>query len=337
MKTVAPVGDRIAALDGLRAFAVGLVLLGHAFPSIYPRGGVGVDVFFVISGFVITRHLLDNQPSFKSFYVARIQRLLPPALVVIAATWALFQMKLVETSYLAILAAAFSFMNWLRAFEYFDDDGGRLGLYWSLSIEEQFYALWPILLLLLLHYRHDPRKVILAAIIAVMAWRIFLYLNGASPERISNGLDTRADGLLAGCLLAFIKPRDVGLAAPIAIGVIFFAGALYVDPSSLFTQLRYPLITGLSVFAVLGCVWGTGRWKIALENPMSQWLGSRSYSVYLWHYPLMGAASTIGIANGVRGAIYMSVATALALIAAEITFRTIERPLREARHRKLNS
>ena len=329
-----PLTTRIKALDGLRAFSVGLVLLGHAFPEFYPSHGVGVDVFFVISGFVITRHLLEQRPPLHAFYAARMQRLLPPALLVISVTWGLFEAGLLETSYLAIFAAALSFLNWLRAFDLLDNCGQWLGHYWSLSIEEQFYLVWPIILFAMLHRRAQLVRCLVLAALAVALWRLTGFAMGMSPERIYNGFDTRADGLLVGCLLAMRRVSLPNWGLPAALISIFFVGSLHIDPYSFAAQLRYPLMTILSAIAVAGCASGTPTGKRLLETTPMLWLGSRSYAVYLWHYPLMGAALMLGGTYGLPRSFIMLLVIVASLLAAEATYRLLEEPLRQARHRR---
>jgi len=328
------VPHRVESIDGLRALSVAIVLLGHAFPFLYPGGGVGVSVFFVISGFVITNYLLINKPKMRQFYQSRIQRLMPPALLVVAATWLLFEAGLVKTSYWSMAASVFSFMNWRRAFPEFADDGGVLGHYWSLSIEEQFYLIWPIILLLLLKDRKSAFRFLVIAIATLSIWRFYLFFDGASAERIYNGLDTRADALLVGCLLAYVRFRDLGWLTAAALAGIVICGALPLDEASLASQIAHVVVIFLSAVAVSGCISGSGAWRTALESRPFQWLGHRSYAVYLWHYPLMGAASYLGVQYGVRGLIYMGAAIAASLLAAEATYRLIEKPLRDARHHR---
>lgn len=314
-----------------------LVLVFHSFPQLYPSGSIGVDVFFVISGYVITANLMRDRPRFGTFYFNRAQRLLPPAILVIGVTWLLARADLLETSGLAALAAMFSFMNWLIAFEQFDHGAGRLAHYWSLSVEEQFYLIWPVLLAFMLNRKIEVRKTLLTFIAITMAWRLAAYGIGYSEQRIYSGLDMRADGLLAGCLIAFWRPRELGWAAPIAIAAIALFGFLHLDYTTLAAQFRYPLIVGLSVLAVAGCAWSSAGWTIPLRTRSVQWVGARSYAIYLWHYPFIGVATTLGQEWGVRGAIYICAAWAATFVASEATFRFIEKPLRDLRHRRKSS
>lgn len=325
---------RIAPLDGLRAFAVSLVLLFHSFPALYPTGSIGVGVFFVISGYVITSHLLRDKPTFPTFYKNRAQRLLPPALLVIAVTWLFGQAGLVEVSGLAVFAAAFSFMNWAIAFPELNAGAGRLAHYWSLSVEEQFYFLWPIVLALLIRWRLDVKKALIAMVVLTALWRLVAFEIGFSPERIYSGLDTRADGLLIGCLLAVVRPRDLGWMPPIAILALVVFGFAKLDYTTLIAQARFPIVLVLSAIAVAGCAWSDARWTAPLNAAPVQWLGLRSYAIYLWHYPFIGVATTLGQEWGVRGAVYIGAAWVATFIASELTYLFIEKPLRQRRHQR---
>lgn len=326
--------DRILALDGLRAFAVLLVLVFHSFPQLYPSGSIGVDVFFVISGYVITANLLRDRPRFRTFYFNRAQRLLPPAILVIGVTWLFAAADLLKTSGLAVLAAMFSFMNWLIAFEHFDHGAGRLAHYWSLSVEEQFYLIWPLLLAFMLNRKIEVRKALLILIAITVTWRLIAYGIGYSEQRIYSGLDMRADGLLAGCLIAFWRPRELGWAPAAAIAAIALFGFLHLDYTTFPAQLRYPAIAALSVVAVAGCAWSSAAWTMPLRTRSVQWVGARSYAIYLWHYPFIGVATTLGQEWGIRGAIYIGAAWAATFVASEATYRFIEKPLRDLRHRR---
>lgn len=331
------VNGRIAPLDGLRAFAVMLVLVFHSFPALYPTGSIGVGVFFVISGYVITAHLLRDQPAFATFYKNRAQRLLPPALLVIAVTWLLAQAGLVEVSGLAVVAATFSFMNWAIAFPELNAGAGRLAHYWSLSVEEQFYLLWPIVLALMIRWRIDVKRALIAMVVITALWRLAAFGIGLPPERIYSGLDTRADGLLIGCLLAFVRPRDLGWMPPIAILALAVFGLAKLDYTTLIAQARFPIVLVLSAIAVAGCAWSDKGWTAPLNASPVQWLGARSYAIYLWHYPFIGVATTLGQEWGVRGVVYIGAAWVATFIASELTYVLIEKPLRNLRHRRPES
>jgi len=210
------------ALDGLRALAVLPVLLFHGGVPGFQWGYIGVDVFFVISGYLITDTLLKEQAetgciSLLGFYRRRALRLLP-ALALVCLAVLLF-MGLVANSWnqawREIAIVAFYAGNWTRALgtglpQY-------LGHTWSLAIEEQFYIRWPALLLAILALNPtiiSSLRLILALVIAVTCWRIFLALYGASADRLYNGTDTRADALLIGAALAFFPFDTKPYSAP---------------------------------------------------------------------------------------------------------------------------
>ncbi len=207
-------------------------------------GGLGVDIFFVLSGYLITAILVSEFAatdgiSLKKFYARRALRILPAVLlllIVINIFVAVF-----ETSAQASrvrwdsLGALFYIANWLRAFGH---DIGILGNLWSLSIEEQFYLLWPVTLLFLLSRRLSPNKIIVittVAIVLVNADRIYLYHGIDSFNRIYNGLDTRADALLVGCVLGL---SGYQIFSPRMFAILGWLGAAFV------TYVLVPWLSG---------------------------------------------------------------------------------------------
>lgn len=280
-------------MDGLRAVAVGLVVAFHFLERYFPGGAVGVDVFFVISGFVITRSLLADKHSLghislSRFYRKRVFRIMPALWLTVAVTL-LAGFLLGQPQEPQALATLLSAMNWARAFDWVPMVGGALAHAWSLSIEEQFYLLWPVALVVLLKRSRGTALAILAAVVlAIIAWRGMLMLSGSDFMRVYNGLDTHADGLMIGCLIAFWArqpPRWLSAAwiVPVAaLGVLtlFFGTA---EPGDLGTSLTLrTVICGWLVWIAAG---PRTALHPLLASPLFQWGGSRSYSLYLWHYP----------------------------------------------------
>ncbi len=290
------------SLDGIRAIAVFLVMAQHL--GYVHAGGLGVDIFFVLSGYLITAILVSefaatDRISLKKFYARRALRILPAVLLLlivinifVAAFEASAQASRVRWD---SLAALFYVANWLRAFGH---DIGILGNLWSLSIEEQFYLLWPVTLLFLLSRRLRANTIIVivtVAIVLVNADRIYLYHGIESFNRIYNGLDTRADALLVGCVLGlagyqFLSPRVFAvmgsLGAAFVVYVLFFT---YPVPNAF--EALFGLTIGGTLFAIGVALFLAG----VLSNPASLpakvlrfpplvWAGRLSYGLYLWHF-----------------------------------------------------
>lgn len=332
----------IAGLDGLRAIAVLSVFIGHTLPG-YLANAVGVDIFFALSGFLITRGLLAELEgsggiNLRAFYWRRALRLFPAQLVVVAATllgsallWFVFQRRSGGQSLFAAAAALSYTSNWIRAFDL--GDMGWFGHTWSLAIEEQFYLLWP--LILALAFRLGGRKaaliVAVSGILLSIAWRV--YLIPAGEMRIYNGFDTRADGLLMGCALALghsYRWSIIGRLWPIGalvIGAVF----IFVPWLSLWT-LPGSLITAATVLVMIPLCAGTNpRMATVLEYPPLRYIGVISYGLYLWHFPVMMALMERGVqANSV---LLVTGTGALTLLGAAASYHFIEKPLGRFKHR----
>jgi peptidoglycan/LPS O-acetylase OafA/YrhL len=293
-------------LDGVRGVAILLVLLYHSGCPYTVGGAVGVDLFFVLSGFLITTTLLEErrargQFSFARFYARRFLRL-APALLLLVAIYCAISLVLSDNPTHHLLDALFVVgyvSNWTRALGI--DRPALLGHTWSLSIEEQFYLLWPPCLALLYRYIRSTLcnvGFLLAAVVAVMMLRPILLAAGVTPERIYNGLDTRADLLLLGCALAvgasagMVRPvRDPvcgpALSLIACVGIATFAVLTHWRDAFMLAW-GYSVMGLLSTLLVLQCLGDANNSinRLLRLGPLV-WVGKLSYGLYLWHYPIM--------------------------------------------------
>jgi peptidoglycan/LPS O-acetylase OafA/YrhL len=288
-----------AELDGLRGLAILGVLVFHTGLPGTRAGFLGVDVFFGLSGFLITSLLLAERADTGSvrlaaFYFRRGLRLLPALLLLVGVTtgyaWVRHIPSLRSTAWTG-LYALFYVENWAGIYAAPTTVSARFGHLWSLSVEEQFYMVWPVLLVLLV--RRHPRwlvPVLAGGIGLSAATRIVLFESGSSIARVYNGSDTRADVILAGCLLAVLHSRNrnvprtvawAGLSA--AVGWLLLTGVPKgYDTPGLYRE-GFVLVT-LGVFSALSLIISERpRW---LQWTPLVWLGTISYSLYLWHLPL---------------------------------------------------
>ncbi len=319
----------IPEIDGLRAAAVGVVIASHFLGSYVPNGGIGVDLFFVISGVVITRSLLldrekSGEISLSNFYLKRVFRIMPALWLLIAAT--LVAGAITGRSQIWYAAAALaSAMNWGRAFDWFGN-GGSLAHTWSLSIEEQFYLLWPFALLLLLKARRGTiLSVVAGSAIAIAAWRTALILSDGGIMRIYNGLDTHSDGLMLGCLLTLWgRPPPRWLSATWWIPVIILS--CLVLSAGMDTgyglALRWTLIPFMSAWVVYVAMGPKTLLHPLLRLGLVQWGGTRSYSLYLWHYPILYFLEPWTPWDPAK----VLTMLVLTIVAAEASYRFVERP-----------
>ena len=338
-------------IEGLRALAIVLVIADHLFG--WPVGGfVGVDVFFVISGFLITGLLLkdletNDRISYRKFYVRRVRRIIPIALLVLAVTtaasWVVFvQARAVQTTVDAGYAAAF-FANWHYAFtgsDYFavSSAGSPLLHYWSLSVEEQYYLVWPsVLLLLAVLGRRAFRKrliYIVALVVVVFSFTWAIVQGNAEPAMAYYSTFTRAWELGVGALLAV---TSAGLSRNIPISIrpalawgglaMICASAVLISTNSAFPG-PWAVVPVLGTGAVIAA--GSGgrtRPPVVLTNPVSAYVGRISYSLYLWHYPVV----VILAAVLPRTLSYFALCLSLMTMLSIVSFHSIEDPIRRSR------
>ncbi len=296
-------------IEGLRGLAILLVVLFHAAPGLAAGGYIGVDVFFVISGFLITGLLMRELDSrgrvdVRRFYVRRIRRLLPAASLAIGVTFLLSAMVIPPLDLPRVagdgIASALSVANIrfaVAAGDYFSAEAAASPFlhYWSLSVEEQFYLVWPALLIVALALFRGPRGVALAvAAVAVISFGLAVVLTDVAVNWAFFSLPTRAWQLALGGLLAIAALR--GLRAGRFLGVLVVVGwlglvAVLVAGVAFDAQLAYPGLWALAptVGAVAIILAGDHRFGpgLVLRTAPMRFFGRISYSLYLWHWPLL--------------------------------------------------
>jgi peptidoglycan/LPS O-acetylase OafA/YrhL len=342
-------------LDGLRGIAIVLVLLAHAFD--WPKGSfIGVDMFFALSGFLITTLLLEEwrvhgSISLRHFYLRRYYRLFP-ALAVLIAVYVLYVLLFVHSDIgMRIRAAAFGLAyvaNWVQAFHLRFPDS-EIGYLWTLGIEEQFYLIWPALLILLLKRGlglKGTKWVLLGLIVAVVVWRNFLISHGAEPNRIYFGTDTRFDELLVGCLAGvFFVSRPKGQAgsrwlmwAALGAGLFLTYRIFKRNPWTFWTvRMTLTLVAVATTVVIYTCVTGSfPLLKRILSAKALVFVGAISYSLYLWHVPADLLLREVG---GLRHWQLEVSGFALTLAAACASYYLVERPFLKRRkaHQRLGA
>ena len=355
---------RFAGLDGLRAIAVILVLVYHLFPSAgLASGFVGVDVFFVVSGFLITSLLL--RPTRHSvrhrlfdFWRRRARRLLPALLLVLTvcstAAWMIGGDVLVGIGRQVLGAATFSY-NWVAlasGADYFMASEPELFRnVWSLAVEEQFYLLWPVLLLgLVAVVRSRWIRVVLALVAAAgSVWWMAQLVSTDAVTRAYFGTDSHAFGLLLGIALAFavanMPTREWMLSRAARVGgvVIGTAGLALVVGSAVVPDASFPgVLLVASVGTLLAILAGVmpGSWfGRAIDVQPLKWIGDRSYGIYLWHWPvllLVSASAGLGVSGATLAPpLWVGLwALVLSVLAAAVSYRFVETPLRRLGFRR---
>ncbi len=354
---------RIEGLDGLRSFAVLSVLLYHIWPSIFRGGFLGVDVFFVISGFLITTLLLreyrkSGRIDLGSFWKRRARRLLPALITVVVVSVgaaALFNEDLLVGIRRQVIGALTFSTNWIEIAvggDYFGDSDRVLFLtFWSLAVEEQFYLLWPVLLagILALVRKRIVLTAIALAAAAISAFLMWLLLDPNAPTRVYYGTDTHSFGLMIGVALAFIFSADSSmqnsrtwqLIRPL-LGFVSLFGFLlavwFIDSTAPSTYPGGLLIASFISVAAVAALPGqmTVFNRFCKLRPLA-WVGERSYGIYLWHWPvlLLVESSRPADAVSVWDAGFSAVAViALTFALSEASYRWIEAPVREQGFRK---
>ena len=348
----------ITGLDGIRAIAVIMVLAYHLKLALFKSGFLGVTVFFVLSGYLITGILIseveeEGTIDLKNFWLRRIRRLVPAVMsmaVVIIFVSAVVNRIIFTKGCKDFLASVLGFNNWWQIFNkvsYFEAAGvpSPFTHCWSLAIETQFYLIYPLILLgiyKLAKSRGEGRAkrgllfagvTLLLALISVILM-IVLFDPQQDASRVYYGTDTRAFSLLFGALLAILwdyrmVPRRLSASVNMVLGSVSFAVLLVmtiaINGSSNFWYRGGQFIGTILTVLVIYTVSGRKTWLIRfLSNPVLKWIGDRSYSIYLWHYPII-----LLISKGIKASWWITlIEIVLSVVLAELSYRFIETPIR---------
>jgi peptidoglycan/LPS O-acetylase OafA/YrhL len=350
----------IPAIDGLRALAVIAVMFYHLGFSWIPGGFLGVDLFFVISGYVITRMLLDSIAQsggldLRGFYLARLRRLLPALLFMLTTTiiavgiWAPDTIKrlLVDTPF----ALTGTINWWLVANEqdYFESIGRPplLQHTWSLAVEAQFYLVWPLILYFILKKfgkKHIPvAALFIAAASGIALLLVSFSIDAANASKVSHvyfGTDTHSIGLFLGAALAVswipqnfrVELSRKGQNFIDGIGVFGFIGILatflFIDASNpAMYKIAFPLAGIFGAAIIASIVHPASRFAPILQNKVLLWIGERSYAIYLWHWVIFQVTRPTVDLAGQAWALY-SLRILIVFALADISLRYVELPIR---------
>jgi peptidoglycan/LPS O-acetylase OafA/YrhL len=350
----------IPAIDGLRAVAVIAVMLYHLGFTWIPGGFLGVDLFFVISGYVITRLLLDSIAQsggldLRGFYIARARRLLPALIFMLVSTTIAIGIWAPDTIKRLLTDTPFSLtgtMNWWLVAhhqDYFESIGRPplLQHTWSLAVEAQFYLLWPLILYFILKQfgkKHIPlASLTIAAASGIALLFVSFSLDASNASKVSHvyfGTDTHSIGLFLGAALAvsWIPQNFTKTVSKKAqdfidgVGFIGFIGILaaflFIDETQpTLYKIAFPLAGVCGAAIVMSVVHPASRFAPVLQNPVFLWIGERSYAIYLWHWVIFQVTRPTVDLAGKEWALY-ALRILIVLALSDISLRFVELPIR---------
>ncbi|NBK46524.1 acyltransferase family protein [Staphylococcus delphini] len=352
-----PISPRyMPGLDGIRAVAVIAIIIYHLNPQWLWGGFLGVDTFFVISGYLITSLLLTEYHNtgkieLTSFWLRRVKRLIPAVLFLVMGVLVLtliFMPTEIEKVRADSIAAIFYVSNWwyiMQNVDYFEQFAVQpLKHLWSLAIEEQFYLVFPIVLLSLLSFIRrlkSIRIIFLILLVISMITMMVLYVPNENVARVYFGTDTRIQTLLMGVLLALVWPpfqlkakvnrkmrMMIDTAGVVGLAILFICFKFVSETNSILYYGGFFLISAVTLLVIASSVHPSGYFAKFLGNKVFTFIGSRSYSLYLWHYPIIVLIHHQFVQGQIPPLVYV-VEILLMVLMAEFSYKFIEQPFRK--------
>lgn len=342
-------------LDGLRAFAVIAIIIFHLNPNWLPGGFLGVDTFFIISGFLITTILLreykkNGRINLKSFWLKRFKRLFPAVFFMILVVFnfvLIFIPELLEQLKSDIIAALFYVSNWWYIFDevdYFASFNPRpLEHLWSLAIEEQFYIFFPLVMMVMLSLKSKKVPFIYFSVLALCSglWMVLLYHPSVQISRLYFGTDTRLQTIILGVLLAFIWPVDrlkvnpgrlivflISLFGICGLVTLFYLFFKVSETSSFLYQGGFFIIGLITLVIIASSVHPNSLLMRFLSLNILTTIGRYSYSLYLWHYPVIVLTNHFFVKGQIPLHAYI-IEVILTIVFAIFSFKYVETPFRQ--------
>ncbi|HDU0710169.1 TPA: acetyltransferase [Staphylococcus pseudintermedius] len=352
-----PINPRyMPGLDGVRAVAVIAIIIYHLNPQWLSGGFLGVDTFFVISGYLITSLLLTEYHNtgkieLMSFWLRRVKRLIPAVLFLVMGVIVLsliFMPTEIQKVRADSIAAIFYVSNWwyiMQNVDYFEQFAVQpLKHLWSLAIEEQFYLVFPIVLLSLLSFIRrlkSIRIIFLILLVITMIAMMVLYVPNENVARVYFGTDTRIQTLLMGVLLALVWPpfqlkakvnrqmrTMIDTAGVVGLAILFICFKFVSETNSILYYGGFFLISTVTLLVIASSVHPSGYFAKFLGNKVFTFIGSRSYSLYLWHYPIIVLIHHQFVQGQIPPLVYV-VEILLMVLMAEFSYKFIEQPFRK--------
>ncbi|EGQ3504339.1 acetyltransferase [Staphylococcus pseudintermedius] len=352
-----PINPRyMPGLDGVRAVAVIAIIIYHLNPQWLSGGFLGVDTFFVISGYLITSLLLTEyhytgKIELMSFWLRRVKRLIPAVLFLVMGVIVLsliFMPTEIQKVRADSIAAIFYVSNWwyiMQNVDYFEQFAVQpLKHLWSLAIEEQFYLVFPIVLLSLLSFIRrlkSIRIIFLILLVISMIAMMVLYVPNENVARVYFGTDTRIQTLLMGVLLALVWPpfqlkakvnrqmrTMIDTAGVVGLAILFICFKFVSETNSILYYGGFFLISTVTLLVIASSVHPSGYFAKFLGNKVFTFIGSRSYSLYLWHYPIIVLIHHQFVQGQIPPLVYV-VEILLMVLMAEFSYKFIEQPFRK--------
>ncbi|EJY6910146.1 acetyltransferase [Staphylococcus pseudintermedius] len=352
-----PINPRyMPGLDGVRAVAVIAIIIYHLNPQWLSGGFLGVDTFFVISGYLITSLLLTEYHNtgkieLMSFWLRRVKRLIPAVLFLVMGVIVLsliFMPTEIQKVRADSIAAIFYVSNWwyiMQNVDYFEQFAVQpLKHLWSLAIEEQFYLVFPIVLLSLLSFIRRLKSIriifLILLVISIIAMMV-LYVPNENVARVYFGTDTRIQTLLMGVLLALVWPpfqlkakvnrqmrTMIDTAGVVGLAILFICFKFVSETNSILYYGGFFLISTVTLLVIASSVHPSGYFAKFLGNKVFTFIGSRSYSLYLWHYPIIVLIHHQFVQGQIPPLVYV-VEILLMVLMAEFSYKFIEQPFRK--------